>query len=151
MRKAIMLQTLTLNARFLTQPLTGVQRYSLELLNALDLLVQPGQARALVPSGERMATAWKNIPLLQAGRLGGNLWEQLDLPRLCGGHWLFSPSNIGPYGYTPQVVTIHDANVFVFPQAYSRLFRWKYQLTFRRFAHSAAHIFTDSSFLSANW
>ena len=54
--------SLSINARFITQPLTGVQRYSFELLNALDEFLEPGQAVAYCPPGYEIKVIWKNIP-----------------------------------------------------------------------------------------
>ena len=137
---------LSINARFLTQSLTGVQRYSIEVLNALDDLLQPGQAIAYCPKGAKMQVSWKKIHLEEFGQLKGNLWEQIELLRISKGGLLFSPSNIGPYLHAKQVVTIHDANVFASPGAYSLPFRLKYQLSFKRMARIALHIFTVSEF-----
>lgn len=138
--------TLCFNARFLTQPLTGVQRYSYELLNEIDKMVSPGEIEALCPSGDRMPVSWNNINLHVCGQFRGNLWEQIDLPLAARGKLLFSPSNIGPYLHPNQVVTIHDANVFAYPDAYSRAFRLKYQITFKQLAKTARLILTDSHF-----
>ena len=137
---------LSINARFLTQPLTGVQRYSLELLKALDDLIEPGQAVAYCPPGSRMTVEWKNIQLKEGGWLKGNLWEQLDLPRLIRGTMLFSPANIGPFFKRHQVVTIHDMSVFAHPEAYTWTFRMKYTNIYRRMARVANHIITTSEF-----
>ena len=141
-----MRSSLFLNARFLTQPLTGVQRYSLELLNALDGLFQPGQAIAYCPRGPKMKVGWKNIRLKESGWFKGNLWEQLDLPRIIRGTLLFSPANIGSFFKRHQVVTIHDASVYAYPEAYTWAFRWKYKIIYERMARVADQIITVSEF-----
>lgn len=138
--------SLSLNARFLTQPQTGVQRYSLELLNALDDFLEPGLAIAYCPPGNRINVEWKNIQLKPGGWFRGNLWEQLDLPRLSRGTLLFSPANIGPFFQRHQVVTIHDASVFAHPDAYTWSFRLKYTNVYRRLAVVADHFITTSEF-----
>jgi glycosyltransferase involved in cell wall biosynthesis len=137
---------LSLNARFLTQPQTGVQRYSQELLNALDDILELGQALAYCPSRSKTMVDWKNIQLKTGGWFTGNLWEQVDLPRLSGGTLLFSPSNIGPFFQQHQVVTIHDASVFAQPDAYTWSFRLKYKNIYRRMTTVADHIITTSEF-----
>jgi len=137
---------LSLNARFLTQPQTGTQRYSLELLNALDDLLSPGQAVAYCPPTSRSMVDWKNIQLKESGWFKGNLWEQFDLPKLCRGTTLFSPSNIGSFFKKNQVVTIHDTSVLAYPEAYTWTFRLKYQNIYRRMAGIAIHIITVSEF-----
>jgi glycosyltransferase involved in cell wall biosynthesis len=138
--------SLSLNARFLTQPQTGVQRYSLELLNALDDILEPGLAVAFCPPGYKINVDWKNIQMRPSGWFRGNLWEQIDLPRLSRGTLLFSPANIGPFFQKHQVVTIHDASVFAHPDAYTWSFRLKYTNAYRRLAEVADHFITNSEF-----
>ncbi len=135
-----------INARFLCQPLTGVQRYSLEVLRELDALARPGQFIALCPAPPSLPVQLRNIELRVGPRLNGNLWEQLYLPWKTRGAILFSPANVGPFFKRRQVVVMHDMSIFAWPQAYTRTFRFKYRLLFRRLARSAARILTVSEF-----
>jgi glycosyltransferase involved in cell wall biosynthesis len=125
---------LVINGRFLTQSVTGVQRYARELLGALDgLAAQCPEVtvRLLTPP---MASA--GIPLLRhirhesVGHRQGHAWEQLDLPRHVGSGTLFCPGNTAPVlsllGRTRVVVTVHDLSYLYFPKAYSRSFRLLY-------------------------
>jgi len=137
---------ISINARFLTQPVTGVQRYSREVLNALDDMLDPGQAVAYCPPNSRIKVKWKNIYVNKGGWFIGNLWEQFDLPRLSKGTLLFSPANIGPFFKEQQIVTIHDTSIFAHPEAYTAAFRLKYTTTYRRMAMVAKHIITMSEF-----
>lgn len=145
-----------INGRFLTQPVTGVQRYAIELFRALDRLLASGSLDArgvrpvcLVPPGYDQDPGYQVIEVRRAGRLNGNLWEQIDLPWSARSGCLFSPANIGPLAHPNQVVTIHDASVYAFPQAYSLPFRTKYRITCRRMARAARRIITDSNFSKA--
>jgi len=141
-----------INARFLTQPLTGVQRYSWELLRAWDELIGEGEIQpsgrldCLAPPDAPRAQPWTHLPVRAVGRRGGNLWEQLDLALAARGGLLFSPGNIGPYFHPNQVVTLHDASVFAFPEAYSFTFRLKYRLVMRRMGQVARRIISVSQF-----
>ena len=141
-----------INSRFLAQPLTGVQRYSHELLRAWDELIEDkvlGQGvsiHCLAPMGFRTKQNWKNLKFIQAGWFNGNLWEQISLPTLSRNGVLFSPGNIGPYFHPNQIVTLHDTSVFAFPEAYSFSFRLKYQLIMRRMGRIARRIITVSNF-----
>ncbi len=143
---------LKINTRFLNQPMTGVQRYSWELLKAWDDLITDGQFASapgftcLSPRSVDGQSPWTHIPVRGVGRLGGNLWEQIDLPLAAGSDLLFSPGNIGPCLYPNQVVTLHDASVFSFPQAYSLPFRMKYHVLMRRLGRVARRILTVSQF-----
>lgn len=144
-----------INGRFLSQPLTGVQRYSYELLTALDDLVDSGEIEqtqfsltCLVPENtpKQKTGLWKHIPIRKVGWMKGNPWEQIELPHFARGGLLVSLGNIGPYFHPNQVVTIHDASVFAYPRAYSFLFRTKYQIIIRRLGKLAHRILTVSQF-----
>lgn len=145
-------KTIFINGRFLTQPVTGVQRHSLELLRQMDCLLVPPAGSVLprlvclAPHETFEHPGWKNIEIRQVGLNKGNVWEQVDLPIYAGGELLFSPANIGPFHYHNQVVTFHDASVFAVPEAYSRSFRTKYMFVFRQLAQRARRILTVSDF-----
>lgn len=145
---------LYINGKFLCSPVTGVQRYALEVLGQIDgLLSEPAyqhlQVICLVPPGSLSQPAWQRISIRQVGASPANLWEQLELPFYARDGWLFSPANTGPVFFRKQVVTFHDANVFAMPSAYSRLFRLKYYFIFNLLARVAKGILTDSEFSRA--
>lgn len=140
-----------INGRFLTQPVTGVQRYATALLGAIDNLLGDErfpsiQFECLIPPETSVIPEWRNIYARKAGRLHGNAWEQFELPFFAGGKMLFSPANIGPVLYGRQSLTFHDASVFAVPQAYSKAFQIKYRFVFKSLAPRATLIFTDSQF-----
>lgn len=148
-----MTDRLYINGRFLAQPQTGTQRYAVELLKALDELIDCGQVDLadaalviLAPPEKLTPLALNHILIRVAGRLKGNLWEQTCLPWFARTGLLFSPCNIGPILHGYQAVTIHDASVFASPESYSRAFRWKYTTTFKVLSKTAKHVFTDSIF-----
>lgn len=134
---------IAINGRFLTQPITGVQRYGHELLFALDkvLFSRPDVRVTLIcPKFEGALPRLANIKIIQAGRFRGHLWEQIDLPRLSRGKILFCPGNTAPalslISGQPVVACVHDLSYLYFPAAYSRGFRLFYNaiipLIFRR-------------------
>jgi glycosyltransferase involved in cell wall biosynthesis len=145
---------LYVNGRILGQPPNGVQRYAMEILRQWDRLLSAGEIDAahheivvLTPPGEAGNQQFQNIRIQAVGRLRGNLWEQIDLPRYVAGKLLFNPCNSGPW-IKPgsQIVTIHDASVFAVPYAYSLPYRLKHRLLYRRFADTAKTIITVSEF-----
>ena len=83
---------LNINIRILRYPLTGVQRYLVELMSRMYADVDVVQ---LAPKH-----------LLSGAR--AHLWEQTVLPLRTRGRLLWSPSNTGPLAVSRQVVTIHD-------------------------------------------
>lgn len=142
-----------LNGRFLIQPATGVQRFTRQLLDALDRLLQAedpciaGQRwTCLVPPASAVVSPWRRIAVREVGRLHGNLWEQIDLLLATRGQRLADLGNMGPLLKPGQAVVFHDASVFAFPQAYSIPFRLKHQLGLRLLGRTARHIFTVSAF-----
>ena len=75
---------IVINGRFLSQRLTGVQRYALETVLALDALLVdfPVPVELAVP----VAVDASRLPLttivpVVVGRRQGIVWEQLDLAR----------------------------------------------------------------------
>lgn len=147
------MDTVFINGRFLTGQVTGVQRYSREVVNQLDRLLADGEIspqdvslRCLAPPEAHLDEEWQQVEVRRTGKLHGNLWEQTELPFHSRSSLLFSPANIGPYFHPRQVVTIHDASVFAIPQAYRKSFRLKYGIFLRRLVRIARKVITVSEF-----
>ena len=119
------------NGRFVTQPLTGVQRYAHEVISQLAaesglrvrLIVPPGEVIDLEPG---MATLLRPDPQWSGGR--GHLWEQRTLPGLArrsGAALLVSPAGWGPLWVRRQLVIFHDLHPITHPQYFVPWFvRW---------------------------
>lgn len=124
-----------------------MQRHARALLGAMDGLLPPDvELVCLTPPEPFDLPTWKQIEVRRVGRSTGNLWEQLDLPLAARNSLLFSPANIGPFHYANQVATLHDASIYVTPQAYSRAFRAKYSFVFQQLARRARRLLTVSAF-----
>jgi glycosyltransferase involved in cell wall biosynthesis len=142
------------NAKFLTQTLTGVQRYALELTEALDDLIDRGvidnnalTLRLVGPRGvQSHGLDLKHIPVTPVGRLQGELWSQLELPYHAKGRLLWSPGNTGPIYHDKHVVTIHDVSVLDHPEWFSRKYSSWHRFLLPRLAKNAAHVLTVSEF-----
>jgi glycosyltransferase involved in cell wall biosynthesis len=146
-----MADTIIINGRFLSQPVTGVQRYALEVIQEMDVILKEDIFRrikvvCLVPPEKHIFPGWNNIEIQTTGFNKGNLWEQIDLSIAAKGRLIFSPANTGPFYYSNQVITFHDASVFAVPDAYSFAFRAKYSFIFRSLARISRRILTDSFF-----
>lgn len=127
------MKKLVINGRFLTQPVTGVQRYARELVLAIDHILDDRrdlEVHLLTPRLPEKAPEFRNIVHRTVGTFQGHLWEQLDLPRFAKGATLFCPGNTAPaaclMGSTRVVVTVHDLSYLYFPTAYSHSFRFLY-------------------------
>ncbi len=142
-----------LNGRFLTMPLTGVQRTAYELVTALDQLIEENNIDGqyyefiLIYSGAIInPIQLKHITLLQKGILKGNLWEQLELPVYTTGKLLISMCTIAPLLKRKQMVIVHDASFVVNPQYFSKAFRTWYQQAIPLLARRSRHMITVSQF-----
>lgn len=140
-----------LNGRFLAQRTTGVQRYALETLRALDELFDEPAHRndivvtLLVPPGAEPPPL-RNIATRTIGQGSGQLWEQLWLPLYARDGILLSFAATGPLVLRRQVVTLHDASVYAVPNAFSWKFRAWYKLLMPWMAHRNPQTMTVSEF-----
>ena len=99
------------NCRFLTRPVTGVERFAEELTTRLvelrdDILL-------VAPTGELRSSEIGGQPVHRVGRLRGHLWEQSELPRFAHRHGkalMLNLANTGPAFSREQIVAIHDIN-----------------------------------------
>jgi glycosyltransferase involved in cell wall biosynthesis len=117
-----MSQPIYINGRFLTQKFSGVQRFATEVTLALQSL-RP-EARLLVPPGELAAPIAGSIV---TGRLSGQGWEQLELPRRASDGLLVNLGNTAPLFGRKQIIVIHDAGVFSTPETYP----WQLRLWYK--------------------
>ncbi len=135
--------TLAINARFLTQKMSGVQRFSREVVTALAATGQP--IRLLAPPGAPAEFA--GLPVERIGRRTGQPWEQFDLPGALGGQHLLNLGNTAPLKLGgAQTVVIHDAGVFDTPESYSFAFRAWYRALHWTLPRRGARIVTVSEF-----
>ena len=146
------MRPIDINARFLTQPTTGVQRVAEQLVLALDRelgssseLRKQYSFRLVAPSGERRQIALNHISTVEVGRLRGQQWEQLELPAYTAGRLLLNLCNTAPVGVR-SIVVIHDASVFAVPQAYSPAFRSWYRILIPLLGRRALRLITVSDF-----
>ncbi|MCM1984211.1 glycosyltransferase family 4 protein [Lyngbya confervoides] len=144
---------LFINGRFLTQQVTGVQRYARELVQAIDTLIaadelpNPFEAiTVLVPPGTEISLSLSNLPIQAVGRWQGHLWEQIDLPRYSRGGLLVNLGNTAPLGKRDQVLTLHDVSIYAVPEAYSWAFRAWYGLLFHQLSRKVLRLLTVSQF-----
>lgn len=142
-----------INGRFLSQGITGVQRYAHEILRSFDELIAKNTISPflydivlLVPYSVVEVPSLKHIKIKSVGLLHGHPWEQFELPYYAKNGLLINLCNTGPIIKTDQIVTIHDASVYGFPHAYSFKFRTWYKLLLPLIAQRSSRVITDSKY-----
>lgn len=123
---------IVVNIRILSYPITGVQRYLLELLQRMP--------------GDNMRQITPRRPLSGAR---AHLWEQTALPLRTRGHLLWSPSITGPLSVSRQVVTIHDVVSIDHPEWLNPRFAQWYRFLTPRLARRVTRVITISEFTKA--
>ncbi len=141
------------NARFLTQSVTGVQRYAIELIKQWDQLLEEEtedrhfySITLLSPPDAIHELDLKHIKVRRIGSFGGHAWEQFFLPYYARKGLLINLCNTGPIWKRKQIATIHDTAVFDHPEAYSFLFRSLYRFIQKRLGKRAQRVLTVSQF-----
>lgn len=129
------MKNIYINGRYLTQNITGVQRYAREIVEAMDKIIANERrfnVTILTPKLNFTPPKLQNISYRAVGHLQGHAWEQFDLPRHCRKDYLFCPGNTAPLlsliNGTRTIVTLHDLSYRYFPKAYSRKFKFFYEL-----------------------
>lgn len=101
------------NTRFLAHELTGVQRYTTEILDRLE-----GEYECISPD------QWPS------GGIPGHLWEQFALPLKLSGRLFWNPTCPGPVAVANQVITVHDLTAVEHPEWFDRKYAlWNRLLT----------------------
>jgi glycosyltransferase involved in cell wall biosynthesis len=142
-----------INGRFLTQRVTGVQRFAIEVIKALDNLLLKGKIDSekfsfviLAPPKTKSSILLKKIKICNIGCFTNHLWEQFDLPIYSKNKLLINLCNSGPLIKKFQIITIHDVSVFEFKKAYSLFFRLWYVFLFKWLVRFSTQIVTVSNY-----
>ena len=133
------------NARFLTQPVSGVQRYGIECSRQIKKLYP--DAVFVAPGNILHKEIAEELGVQIVGRRTGHFWEQLDLPlflRRAGSPPLFSPANTAPLMYRNNYFTLHDLAFHHHPEWNSKAFSLWYNIMVPRLVRNCKHIFTVS-------
>lgn len=137
---------------FLTQRITGIQRYAFELTLELDKIVPPGIVEIVVPLDAALTVEYENIKIIKYGRLSGIPWEQIDFARYArkSKAECICLTNVLPLSYPKGIVTIHDVSYKANPQFFTsirdRLSALWHRLNYWKAARSNMTIVTVSEF-----
>lgn len=143
-----MMKTIIVNARFLTQSVTGVQRFAIEISKILKKYLQD-DVIFVAPKGIIHPDIAAELNVKIIGTNTSHFWEQIDLRRFLMKNKspiLLNLCNTAPLFYSNNIITIHDIAFEVYPQTYSKKFLLVYKYLIPRLAHSAKKILTVSEF-----
>ena len=138
---------LIINARFLTQDITGVQRFAIEIskqLKKIDNSIQFISSKNIIHKDIAEELDVKII-----GNKTGHLWEQIDLPKYLKKNdspLLLNLANTAPLFYRNKIVTVHDIAYERFPQTFDWKFRLFYKLLIPNIIKNSKHTITVSEF-----
>lgn len=139
---------IAINARFLTQELTGVQRFAIEISLRLKKALG-NKIIFLSPNNIIQEEYAKQLEVQIIGKHTGHLWEQIDLPlhlRKIGKPILINLANMAPIFYRNKISTIHDVAFLAFPKTFSKSFLYAYKFLIPRILKTSKHIITVSNF-----
>jgi glycosyltransferase involved in cell wall biosynthesis len=134
------------NARFLTQHTTGIQRFATEI--ARELLLLRDDVTLAVPPGELDTAGLDPTRIVTVGHSRGHAWEQLDLPLFARRRreLLLNLASTGPTWYRPQISTHHDITYIRHPESFGRRFRAVYGVVVPRLIARSDGLLTVSEF-----
>ena len=134
-----------INGRFLTQQITGVQRFAIETCRALQ---KAGVSiKVLSPRGILHEDLKSEFEVAEFGAWKGHLWEQFSLPsylRKESSPLLLNLCNAAPMNYQNHWVCIHDLAFKIHPEWFRPAFRHYYNFLIPKIAAKAKGIFTVS-------
>lgn len=136
------------NARFLTQEITGVQRFGIEISLELKKLLKD-EIKFVSPYNIKQEKYAKALEGVVIGKHKGHVWEQLDLPLYLKKYkkpLLLNLANTAPVFYKNKISTIHDIAFEVYPQTFSKTFLYIYKFLIPRIIESSKHVITVSEF-----
>lgn len=140
-----------INGRFLTQPITGVGRFALEICRSLQN--QGVKFTVLVPAKYKEVLDHSyGLDIKFVGRGDSHIWEQIFLWLFLlkhSGSLLISFSGLGPVFYKNKILTIHDLSFFHEPKWFSKAYYIFYAYFTPIAAHKCKHILTVSEFSKA--
>lgn len=141
------------NGHFLCRNLTGIERFSIEILNRLDEICEPDLISILVPDNARFFPQFKNITVIKAGKDLTSFWKwtQFTFGKYARKN-RFTPisfANECPL-LIPGYVFLHDIYCKLYPEDFSsirdRLVRAYSCFMYGYSAHHAERLFTVSEF-----
>tara|TARA_R110000868_G_scaffold221046_2_gene472494 strand:+ start:266 stop:1306 length:1041 start_codon:yes stop_codon:yes gene_type:complete len=135
-----------INARFLTQPISGVQRFGIEISKIVKKQLKDQVCFVTCP-GVIHIELFEELEAKIIGVNKSHIWEQIDLfayLSLNKNPLLVSFGYTGPLFYKNQIVSIHDVAFKYYKESFSKSFAFVYNYLVPRIAKKCLHVFTVS-------
>ncbi|PIB37139.1 hypothetical protein BFP72_17865 [Reichenbachiella sp. 5M10] len=138
---------IVVNARFLTQQITGVQRFAIEICK--ELVQIDNDIKFVCPRGVIHKEIFSLFQCKVIGINTGYLWEQIDLPVFLKKNkspLLLNFCNVAPVFYKNKIAIIHDLAAFANPKWFSWKFVMSYKIMIPLISKTSKKIGTVSEF-----
>ena len=140
--------TIYINGRFLTQPMTGVERYAYNICKAMARRRQP--FTIVCPKAPiHQDYDVSNLNIVHYGIGNSHFWEQCVLPFFFIGkkdYLVLSFTGLGSILIRHKVMTVHDLSFLKNPSWYSRTYYLYYRFMTPLAVKTSQHILTVSEF-----
>ena len=140
--------TIYINGRFLTQPMTGVERYAYNICKAMVRLHQP--FTLVCPKAPiHQDYDVSDLNIVHYGIGNSHFWEQCVLPFFFIGkkdYIVLSFTGLGSILIRHKIMTVHDLSFLKNPSWYSRAYYWYYRFMTPLAVKTSQHILTVSEF-----
>ncbi|HOY31100.1 MAG TPA: glycosyltransferase family 1 protein [Bacteroidales bacterium] len=135
-----------INGHFLTQKMTGIQRFSYELCKALTA----GGAEVILLAPRKIRKEYQlKCRIIKFGLFSGVLWEQIEFPLYLLTRkkpLLVNFGSPGPLFYKNRIVTVHDITFYFHPEWFSKVYGTYYRLITPVFTRLSKKVITVSEF-----
>ena len=146
------MEKIAINGSFVLRKVTGVERFSIEIIKELDKICDTDTYELVIPSYIDLDFELKNIKTVYYGKLKGKMWTQIDFCLYTiKKHMIpLSLDSIAPV-FKPGLVCIHDITFKVNKDIFKGSFRYRISLFWRNFQYflcfkRSSLIFTVSEF-----
>jgi len=140
--------TIYINGRFLTQSMTGVERYAYNICKAMAHLHQP--FIIVCPKAPiHQDYDVSDLNIVHYGIGNSHFWEQCVLPFFFIGkkdYVVLSFTGLGSILIRHKIMTVHDLAFLKNPSWYSRTYYWYYKFMTPLAVKTSQHILTVSEF-----
>lgn len=142
---------IVINARFLTQKMTGVQRYAYEICNRLPEQIGGKKVVFVLPKDKVINELTNNkANVISTGCFKGQLWEQFSLPSFLKTQntpLLINFVGIGPVFYKNKIMFLYDLAFKHHPEWFSYKFQKSYNILIPISLRNSIKIVTDSNYV----